>query len=105
MKKIIAVVGGTGNLGERIVKSILERGAEVRVIVRHESDNEKINKLEKLGAHILRVNMMNVNEIANACRGVVCVVSALNGLRDVIVDAQIVLLDAAIKAEVPHFIP
>jgi len=32
-------------------------------------------------------------------------VSALAGLRDVIVEAQTVLLDAAIKAGVPRFIP
>jgi len=33
------------------------------------------------------------------------VVSALQGLRDVILDAQTVLLDAAVKAGVPRFIP
>jgi hypothetical protein len=38
-------------------------------------------------------------------RAASCVVSALQGLRDVIVEAQTVLLDAAIKADVPRFIP
>jgi len=33
------------------------------------------------------------------------VVSALAGLRDVIVETQAALLDAAIKARVPRFIP
>jgi hypothetical protein len=33
------------------------------------------------------------------------VVSALQGLRDVIVETQTVLLDAAIRADVPRFIP
>jgi hypothetical protein len=32
-------------------------------------------------------------------------VSALSGLREVIVDAQKVLLDAAVAASVPRFIP
>ena len=40
-----------------------------------------------------------------ACSRASCVVSALQGLRDVIVETQTVLLDAAIKAEVPRFIP
>ena len=40
-----------------------------------------------------------------ACSGASCVVSALAGLRDVIVEAQTVLLDAAIKTDVPRFIP
>jgi NmrA-like family protein len=38
-----------------------------------------------------------------ACSGASCVVSALQGLRDV--EAQTVLLDAAVKAGVPRFIP
>jgi uncharacterized protein YbjT (DUF2867 family) len=105
MKKIIAVAGGTGNLGERIVKALLARDAEVRAIVRSGSDKEKISQLEKLGAKVYTVNMMNVDEIAKACIGVSCVVSALNGLRPVMIDTQKVLLDAAIVAGVPHFIP
>lgn len=42
-QKIIIVAGGTGNLGGRIVKALLNRGAEVRVLVRP-SSNQK-NKL------------------------------------------------------------
>jgi nucleoside-diphosphate-sugar epimerase len=38
-------------------------------------------------------------------RGATCVVSALNGLHEVIVDRQSVLLDAAVRAGVPRFIP
>ena len=34
-----------------------------------------------------------------------CVISALSGLREVIVDTQTLLLDAAVKAGVPRFIP
>ena len=105
MKKIAVVAGATGNLGERIVKALLERGAEVRVIVRSSSDNEKITKLEKLGAKVFKINMLDVDEISKTCMGATCVVSALNGLRDVIVDAQKVLLDATIAAGVPNFIP
>ena len=105
MKNIVVVAGATGNLGERIVKALLERGAEVRVIVRSSSGNEKINKLEKLGTKVFKVNMLDVEEISKTCMGATCVVSSLNGLEDVIVDAQKVLLDAAIAAGVPHFIP
>jgi nucleoside-diphosphate-sugar epimerase len=105
LKKIIAVAGGTGNLGQKIVKALLDKGAEVRAIVRHSSDAEKINVLENLGAKIFRVNMSNVEEISNVCAGTSCVVSALSGLREVIVDAQKILLDAAIAAGLPRFIP
>jgi len=105
MKKIILVAGATGNLGERIINALLARGAEVRAVVRSGCDVEKLNKLETLGVKIFTVNMSNVEEISNACIGVFCVVSALQGLHEVIVDTQRVLLDAAIAAGVPRFIP
>jgi hypothetical protein len=105
MEKIILVAGGTGNLGGRIITALLDRGAEVRVAVRSSCDIEKLNKLEKLGVKIFKVNMLNVEEISNTCVGVSCVVSALQGLHEVISDTQKVLLGGAIAAEVPRFIP
>jgi len=105
MEKIILVAGATGNLGERIVKALLKRGAEVRIVVRASSDSEKINRLEKLGVEVYKVNKWNLDELTKACFGVSCVVSSLAGLREVIIDAQKVLLDAAIAAGVKRFIP
>jgi uncharacterized protein YbjT (DUF2867 family) len=105
MKKVILVAGATGDLGERIAHILCQKGAEVRAIVRESSDVEKVNKLEKLGVKVFKVNMLNVEEITKACVGVDCVVSALAGLQDVIIDTQKVLLDAAIAAGVPRFIP
>jgi nucleoside-diphosphate-sugar epimerase len=105
MKSVILVAGATGNLGERVVKALLERDTEVRVVVRSSSDNEKLNTLEKLGVKIFRVNMSDAEEISRACIGVSCVVSTLQGFQEVIVDIQRKLLDAAIAAGVPRFIP
>ncbi|MGD0038654.1 MAG: NmrA family NAD(P)-binding protein, partial [Bacteroidota bacterium] len=105
MKKIILVAGGTGNLGKKIINALLERGAEVRAVIRTNTDLEKVNKLEKLGANVFKVNMLNVEEVSKACTGASCVVSALNGLHDVIIDTQKALLDAALDAGVPRFIP
>jgi uncharacterized protein YbjT (DUF2867 family) len=105
MKKIILVAGATGNLGERIVKALLTRDAEVRIIVRSISDTEKTDKLEKLGVKVFKVKNWNLEELTAACLGASCVVSALAGLRDAIKDAQKLLLDAAIAAAVPRFIP
>jgi uncharacterized protein YbjT (DUF2867 family) len=105
MKPTILVAGGTGNLGGRIIKALIKRGAEVRAIVRQGSEPEKIAKLTELGAKVIAVNMSDVAQLKQACQGVSCVVSALAGLHDVIVDSQIKLLDAAISAGVPRFIP
>ncbi|HQW02992.1 MAG TPA: NmrA family NAD(P)-binding protein [Saprospiraceae bacterium] len=105
MKQIIVVAGATGNLGERITKALLEQGAEVRAIVRSGTGLQKKSHLEQLGARVTEVNMSSVEEVAVACVGATCVVSALAGLREVIIDTQKVLLDAAVKAGVPRFIP
>jgi len=105
MKVKILVAGGTGNLGGRIIKELIEKGAEVRAIVRSDSAADKIQNLEKAGVQVVQVDMNNVAQLAKACEGVSCVVSALAGLRDVIIDAQLVLLDAAVAAGVSRFIP
>jgi nucleoside-diphosphate-sugar epimerase len=95
---VIVVAGAAGNLGGRIARALLERGASVRALVRSSTAREKIERLEALGATI-------ASEAAPACSGAACVVSALAGLRDVIVDAQTVLLEAAVRGGVPRFIP
>jgi NAD(P)-dependent dehydrogenase (short-subunit alcohol dehydrogenase family) len=105
MKTTILVAGATGNLGERIVKALVTKDAEVRVLVRASSNLEKVNALEKLGTKIYTIHNWNTEEIATACKGVDCVVSVLSGLREVIIDAQKILLDGAIAAGVSRFIP
>ena len=105
MNKTILVVGATGNLGGRIVDELLEQGASVRALVRAESSREKVGLLREKGVEIRQANMFNVSEVAEACAGVDCVVSAVSGLREVIIDAQKALLDGAVRADVPRFIP
>lgn len=105
MKQTILVAGGTGNLGERIVRALLARNAEVRILARLSSDSKKLKQLETLGAIILKIDMTDTEEITKACVGVSCVVSALAGLRDVVIDIQRKLLAGAVAAGVPRFIP
>ncbi|MDB4932189.1 MAG: NmrA family protein [Myxococcaceae bacterium] len=102
---IIVVAGATGNLGGRIVKALLARGAVVRALVRRESDPAGVAALKALGVEAIEVEPTSVASVAAACRGADCAVSAVLGLRDVMVDAQKVLLDGAIAAGVPRFIP
>jgi len=101
----IVLAGATGNLGGRIARAIQQRGGNVRAIVRRNSDPEKIEDLRQKGAVIAEVDFNSVSDLTEACRGGSCVVSALSGLRDVIVETQTLLLDAAVKAGVPRFIP
>jgi nucleoside-diphosphate-sugar epimerase len=101
----IVVAGATGNLGGRIARALLERGASVRGLVRHGTARDKLERLQELGVTIARVDMGSASQLTPACSCASCVVSALQGLRDVIVETQTGLLDAAIEARVPRFIP
>ena len=105
MKQTILIAGATGDLGGRIIHALLDSGVEVRAIVRTGADQEKVEKLEQNGVKVMRVNMSDAAELTQACTGIDCVVSALQGLHDVIVDTQSSLLDAAVAAGVPRFIP
>ena len=105
MKKTILVAGATGNLGGRIVNALLHRGAHVQVIVRPSSDTAKVSQLEQQGVRVIRSEMTDAQTLKSAFEGVAAVVSALQGLGDVIVDMQSVLLDAAVAAGVPRFMP
>jgi nucleoside-diphosphate-sugar epimerase len=105
MKRKILVAGATGNLGFRIVKALLKNDAIVIALVRNTSATNKIEELTTLGAKVLKVDMTSAQELKNACEDVHCFVSALSGLEDVIVTTQKLLLDAAIEANVPRFIP
>ena len=101
----IVVAGATGNLGGRIARALLERGAGVTALVRQGSAPDKLERLQELGVTIASVDLSSVSRTALACSRAACVVSALQGLRDVIVEKQTALLDAAIQAGVRRFIP
>ncbi len=105
MKEIIAVAGATGNLGKRIVKALVAQGASVVAPVRVGTAEDKIEDLKRLGARVKLLDMSEVEQLASAIDGASCVVSALQGLHDVIVDTQSILLKAAVKAKTLRFIP
>jgi hypothetical protein len=105
MNKTILVAGATGNLGNRICRELIKRGATVSALVRNSTDADKIQVLKEMGITVLEVELNNIDEIAKACAANDCVVSALAGLSDVIIDLQKRILDGAIKAGVPRFIP
>ena len=52
MKDFILVAGATGDLGGRIIKSLVSKGADVHALIRPGSDKAKIAALASLGATI-----------------------------------------------------
>lgn len=105
MSKVIVIAGATGNLGGKIVRTLLAKNAEVRAIVRLATVKNKISELEQIGVKVFQVDTNNRSEISKHCIGADCFVSALAGLRETIVDSQRIFLDAAVEAKVPRFIP
>ena len=103
MTKTIAVAGATGDLGKRVVHALLARGAKVQALVRETSDSKKIDALRSAGATIVVLN--DVPGTARDLAGTDCLVSALAGLHEIIVEAQSALLDTAVAAGIPRFIP
>ncbi len=101
----IVVAGGTGALGSRIVKELVSRGAEVVALVRPGVTVEKLHLLQSAGAAVVSVDLNDTAALVEPLRGAACVVSALSGLREVVIDVQKSLLDAAVQAGVPRFIP
>ncbi len=101
----VIVAGATGNLGTRIVKELIARGADVTALGRQGSSEDKLQAIRDLGAVVALVDMASPDTVAEVCAGAACLVSAVQGLRDVIVDSQTTLLNAAVAAGVPQFIP
>lgn len=97
MTTTLAIAGAAGNLGTRIVKAAIARGARVTALVRTTADSGKLDHLHELGATV-------TTDMSAAVAGVSCVVSAMQGLGDVIVDAQLALVAAA-RAAGARFIP
>ena len=101
---IIVLAGASGDLGARIGRALAARGAAVRALVRADAASADRDRLAGLGATVAPADPTDAASVARACEGAACVVSALNGLHDVIVGRQGVLLDAAVQAGVSRFI-
>ncbi|MFD1872032.1 NmrA family NAD(P)-binding protein [Hymenobacter bucti] len=105
MPALIVLAGATGDLGHRIALALRARGARVRALVRPGNTKPEVAALRARGVEIVEVDLKDAAALVRACAGAACVVSALSGLREVIVYAQTQLLDAAVSAGVPRFIP
>jgi nucleoside-diphosphate-sugar epimerase len=101
----IILAGATGDLGGRIARALLERGARVKALVRRGSTAPGATALRERGVETVAVDLNDARALAAACAGGACLVSALSGLRETVVDAQTALLEAARAAGVPRFIP
>lgn len=99
MSEVVILAGATGDLGARIAKALTLRGSTVRALVRPGTAEDRLSPLRALGVEIRPVDFADGTALTDACRGAVCVVSALSGLEPVIVGAQTQLLEAAVTTK------
>jgi uncharacterized protein YbjT (DUF2867 family) len=100
----IVLAGGTGRLGLAIARELVKRGGAVTALVRR-GGRAGVEELKQTGVGVAEVSYGHVAELQRICAGASCVVSALSGLEDVILGVQGSLLDAAVAAGCPRFIP
>ncbi|PPT34497.1 NmrA family protein [Xanthomonas arboricola] len=101
----IVVAGATGDLGGRIAFALKDQGAAVVALVRQGAGKDRVAALQGRNVEVHYVEMEDAGALRKAVGNAACVVSALNGLEDVMLDQQGKLLHAAVSAGVPRFIP
>ncbi|WP_238388155.1 NmrA family NAD(P)-binding protein [Hymenobacter sediminis] len=103
---VVVLAGATGQLGLLIAHHLRQQGATVRALVRPKANaSAEAASLRLQGVELIEVDYSQPEQLRQACLGADCVVSAVSGLREVIVEAQTRLLEAAVAAGVPRFIP
>jgi nucleoside-diphosphate-sugar epimerase len=102
---IVALAGATGDLGGRVALALRGERAEVRALVRPTSGATAVARLKAMGCEIVPVDFDDVAALTRAVEGADILISTVSGVRDVIVDLQGRLLEAAVAAGVPRFMP
>ena len=74
---IVAIAGATGDLGGRIAAALRAGGAEVRALVRQESDSQALTQLREQGCEVVLVDLGDAATLREALRGADVVISAL----------------------------
>ena len=103
--KSIVLAGATGDLGSRIASALGRRKVTFRALVRPGTLPATRGSLQAAGATVAEVDYDDGAALRGACENASCVISALNGLEPVMIGMQGRLLDAAVAAGVPRFIP
>jgi nucleoside-diphosphate-sugar epimerase len=96
----VALAGATGNLGQPILKALLDADFSVTVLSRFDGNTSKLPQHPNLT--IKQVDFISVHSLTPALQGVEVVISCLATLA---IGAQNPLIDASVAAGVKRFIP
>ncbi|TCO48342.1 uncharacterized protein YbjT (DUF2867 family) [Kribbella antiqua] len=110
---MLLAVGGTGELGGRVVRLLLADGHDVRCLVRPGTDGDR---LSGLGAKVVRGDLVDPDSLVAACQGVETVIATATvigrrlagqpgpSIREVDRDGMASLIEAAEGAGVRRFV-
>jgi len=112
---MLLVAGSTGMVGMEICRLLASKGMPFRAMVRESSDPVKVDKLQGLGAQIVKGSLCDPESLQAACQGasaVICTVSAMpfcyqpgvNDIQSVDLEGINNLIDAAKATGVKQFI-
>jgi uncharacterized protein YbjT (DUF2867 family) len=116
---MILVVGATGTVGGRITRGLLEQGKDVRILVRDPSPSVELapmglataaDSLVAAGAQRVNGDLTDRASLTAACAGVDTVITTATAakrdgnLEAVDLNGTLNLIDAAVEANVSHFI-
>ena len=104
-QSFVAVAGAAGHLGSLIALNLRKRNVAVKALVRRGTAPSRTKILRNASITIAEVEMTDVPALTEILKGASTVVSALQGLRDVMLGVQGALLNAAVAAKVQRFIP
>jgi uncharacterized protein YbjT (DUF2867 family) len=82
---MILVVGGSGDLGSRIVRRLRDGGQEIRCLMRLDTDTAP---LRQLGAGVVRGDLTDATSLPAACEGAETVVASATAIARVLAGAK-----------------
>jgi uncharacterized protein YbjT (DUF2867 family) len=110
-KTAVLLAGATGMLGTKIADALLDRPeVDLRVLVRKQTleagtRKAEIERLTSRGATIVEGDLAEPAGLVAATGGIDVIISAVQGMRETIVDGQLALLDAAKRTGVRRIVP
>ncbi|KAI1347844.1 NAD(P)-binding protein [Xylaria sp. FL0043] len=93
----VAIAGSTGNLGQAILKQVVEAGFDVTVLTRSHSTHSFPQSVK-----VAEVDYESLDSLTNVLRGQDAVISTI---ATAALDRQLLLVEAAAKAGVKRFLP
>ena len=100
----ILVTGATGFIGGRVVEAAHLAGDGLGIVVAGVLSYSTAARLGRLPVEAVRLDLMDRASLERALEGVTHVIHCAKGAPQVTVDGTVNLLEACLKAEVPHFI-